>query len=72
MSICEDCREDCRRRKVCWHCGFYVCGYCWNHIHGCEPDHEKKDCKSLWNFRKFGQEWLNRIRERNRNELFSS
>jgi hypothetical protein len=44
---CEDCGEKSSYRRHCHHCGLLVCGWCWNHIHACEPHHAKKDCLDL-------------------------
>lgn len=46
MTICEDfgCGNECLRRIQCVHCGLYICGWCWHHVHGCEPGHKPKDC----------------------------
>ena len=47
MRECDDCGEYAKRRRRCWHCGFFVCIYCWHHIHCCEPGHTKAECESL-------------------------
>lgn len=47
---CDSCGEDIpqgQRRRRCWHCGQWVCGYCWHHEHACEPGHSKKECSDL-------------------------
>lgn len=31
--LCEDCGDECKRRKKCPHCGYLVCVWCWHHIH---------------------------------------
>ena len=48
-TTCEDCGEETTgvRRIRCCHCHQLVCGYCWHHIHRCEPGHERKDCRDL-------------------------
>ena len=47
MTTCDGCGEMVRRRRRCWHCGQFVCGYCWHHEHACEPGHAKADCTDL-------------------------
>lgn len=47
MPECEDdgCGEETRRRVRCFHCGLYVCPWCWHHKHGCGPSHTKAECR---------------------------
>jgi hypothetical protein len=44
---CDSCGEVVPRRRRCWHCGQWVCPYCWHHEHKCEPGHTKADCEDL-------------------------
>lgn len=66
MAECEDkdCGDESCRRVRCYHCGLLVCGWCWHHVHGCEPGHKRVDCKSLKAYNKFGAEWIKRLRAR--------
>lgn len=63
---CEDpdCGELSLRRKRCWHCGLLVCGWCWNHNHACEPGHSQTECSDLANYRRYGEQWIERLRAR--------
>lgn len=47
MRECDDCGEETSRRKRCWHCGQFVCPYCWHHVHACEPGHSRVECEDL-------------------------
>lgn len=49
---CDDCAEEVPRRKRFWHCGMFVCPYCWHHTHCCEPNHSKEECKDLRDIKK--------------------
>lgn len=43
---CEDCGEDPYGRRIqCVHCGLYICGWCWHHVHGCGPGHATAQCR---------------------------
>lgn len=66
MSTCEDvgCDNECARRIQCVHCGLYVCGWCWNHVHGCEPGHSPKDCIQRKLVKSKGKTFLSKVRER--------
>lgn len=62
---CEDCGERViGRRKLCWHCGKYVCGWCWGHVHQCEPGHSKKECRDFQRYKRHGKQWIARLRAR--------
>lgn len=52
------------RRKLCWHCGKFVCGHCWHHECRCLPNHNKAQCRDLVRFKKYGADWINRLRAR--------
>lgn len=62
MTVCEDCGDKVSRRKLCWHCGKLVCGWCWHHIHCCEPGHKKENCVSLKSYKRYGKEIIKRFR----------
>lgn len=64
MSICEDCGDSCRRRIRCFHCGLLVCSWCWHHVHRCEPNHTRDKCFSLQSYKRYGKEYLSRVRAR--------
>jgi len=49
MIVCEDCGEAAKRRKQCFHCGLYVCSWCWHHCHQCWPGHTRERCRN-WNW----------------------
>lgn len=70
MVQCEDkkCEEEVRRRVLCYHCGLYVCRWCWHHVHGCEPGHRKEDCRSLKAYRQQGQALIKRLRAQQQHE----
>jgi hypothetical protein len=70
MKECDDCGEATRRRTRCWHCGQFVCRYCWHHEHACAPGHTRGACEDLRRLndliRPLGQaavrEYLDRLR----------
>jgi hypothetical protein len=66
MADCEDedCGEESPRRFRCYHCGLFVCGWCWHHVHGCEPGHKKSECRDFKRYLKYGKEWIRRLRAR--------
>jgi len=66
MAFCEDedCEDESPRRVLCFHCGLYVCGWCWHHVHGCEPGHKKAECRDYKRFLQYGKEWIRRLRTR--------
>lgn len=33
MKYCQDCGDECLRRKRCPHCNLLVCSHCWYHTH---------------------------------------
>lgn len=33
MRECEDCGEECKRRRRCNRCGKLVCAWCSHHVH---------------------------------------
>jgi hypothetical protein len=64
---CEDehCGDETPYRRFrCWHCGLLVCGWCWNHIHRCEPGHKRSECRDLAHYRRYGRRWIERLRAR--------
>ena len=64
MKICEDCGDECKRRMRCWHCGLFVCPWCWGHVHRCEPGHKRDECRHLKIYKKYGDNgYLERVRE---------
>lgn len=68
MNACEDCGDHSARRVQCWHCGLLVCRYCWHHKHQCEPSHRKAECRDLASYKRFGKEWIARLRARRRGD----
>jgi hypothetical protein len=66
MADCEDedCGEESSRRVRCFHCGLLVCGWCWHHVHGCEPGHKKAECSDYRRYLQYGREWIRRLRAR--------
>lgn len=64
MVECEDCGDEVKRRFTCFHCGQYICGWCWNHIHGCGPGHKRSECKDYRSYLKHGKKWVERLRAR--------
>lgn len=60
----EDCGEVASRRIRCFHCGLLVCPWCWHHLHGCMPGHQKADCRDHKRFVQYGREWIRRLRSR--------
>jgi hypothetical protein len=64
MNKCEDCGDPCKRRKQCYHCGLFVCSSCWHNEHKCEPGHSRDKCFSLKSYRRFGKDFLTRLRVR--------
>lgn len=55
---CERCGDECKRRKLCPHCGFLVCPWCWHHICGCLPNHRPERCVHLNAMKRKGREWF--------------
>lgn len=57
MTVCEreNCEEETKRRKLCYHCGRYVCMWCWHHVCGCEPGHKPERCVHLNLLKKVGR-----------------
>ena len=51
-----------QRRRWCFHCGGFICGYCWHHQHQCAPSHAVTKCWSLRAYQKFGKHWRKRLR----------
>lgn len=43
MTKCEDCSDECKRRKKCPACELKVCIWCWHHVH--QLDTLKKEAK---------------------------
>lgn len=64
MKKCEECGESCKRRTQCVHCGLYVCKACFYPKHSCRPGHSRKTCKDHRENKKYGKEFLERIRAR--------
>lgn len=62
MKECEDCGDIVKRRIRCYHCGLLVCGWCWNHVHRCEPGHKKENCYSFKAYKKYGQKVIKQLR----------
>lgn len=62
MSVCEDCGDSVRRRFRCFHCGLFVCRWCWHHVHQCEPGHRRDDCTDLRKYKRLGARLLDRLR----------
>ncbi len=63
MTACEDCGDEVIRRFCCFHCGLYICPWCWDHVHRCEPGHSRAEC---WCLRLKGKEkvqFLGRARQ---------
>jgi hypothetical protein len=44
---CEDCGDDCERRTRCVHCKLLVCRWCFHHVHSCEPNHSRAECRDI-------------------------
>ncbi len=44
MTQCERCGDNCKRRKLCYHCGHLVCVCCWRRECRCEPGHKPENC----------------------------
>lgn len=61
---CEDCGGHERRRVLCFHCGMYVCRWCWNHKHQCQPGHSKQECRDWARYKRLGMDWIKRLRAR--------
>jgi hypothetical protein len=55
VSECERCGDECKRRVLCYHCGHYVCAWCWGHECQCEPGHSRKHCIQLNYLKKVGR-----------------
>jgi hypothetical protein len=69
MPDCEECGEEVRRRVWCWHCGRYVCPWCWHHIHGCGPSHTRAECKHYQSYTSQGADSKRIWRAMLRNKL---
>ena len=67
---CEDCGDVAEGRRLrCFHCGLLVCGWCWHHVHRCEPGHTRSECRNLARYlaRPAGPDrrrWIERVRAR--------
>lgn len=72
MPECEDknCGDEAQRRVLCYHCGLYVCPWCFHHVHGCEPGHRRVECRSLKAFRQHGWSFIQRLRAGQKETLF--
>jgi hypothetical protein len=55
MTECERCGEECKRRRLCFHCGHYVCSYCWHHECECMPGHRPENCMHLNAMKRVGR-----------------
>jgi hypothetical protein len=55
MTECERCGDECKRRKLCYHCGHYVCGWCWRHECSCKPGHKPERCVHLQLLKRIGR-----------------
>lgn len=62
---CDECEEEMeprQRRRWCFHCGGFVCAYCWHHQHQCAPQHSLTDCWSWRAYQKYGMAYRKRLR----------
>lgn len=57
MTECERCGDEVKRRKLCWHCGHYVCSRCWYYECRCQPGHRPENCIQLKTLKRYGRDW---------------
>jgi hypothetical protein len=57
VKDCERCCDEAKRRILCYHCGHYVCGWCWHHECRCEPGHSRATCIHFKQLKKMGRNW---------------
>lgn len=58
MVECERCGDESKRRKLCQHCGHFVCRWCWYHECACQPGHKPENCVHLNAIRRHGRKWF--------------